>query len=49
MTGDLTPLRTVTHLRGLDLSGAGVTDPTVRADLTDLRYLSLTGRRWTTC
>ncbi|MFF4348156.1 SMI1/KNR4 family protein [Streptomyces sp. NPDC001530] len=45
---DLTPLRTVPHLRGLDLSGADVPDPTVLAELADLRYLSLTPRQWTT-
>ncbi|MFI1398969.1 SMI1/KNR4 family protein [Streptomyces sp. NPDC020681] len=45
---DLAPLRTVPHLHGLDLSGADVPDPTVLAELTGLRYLSLTGGQWTT-
>ncbi|WP_431048017.1 hypothetical protein ACQUSR_29160 [Streptomyces sp. P1-3] len=45
---DLAPLRTVPHLRGLDLSRADVPAPTVLADLTNLRYLSLTGRQWAT-
>ncbi|MEX2980960.1 SMI1/KNR4 family protein [Streptomyces sp. C36] len=46
-TADLTPLRTIPHLRGLDLSRADVLEPAVLADLTELRYLSLTGRQWT--
>ncbi|WP_414504108.1 hypothetical protein [Streptomyces sp. NEAU-L66] len=45
---DLAPLRTIPHLRGLDLSRADAPDPTVLADLTELRYLALTGRQWTT-
>ncbi|WP_405674568.1 SMI1/KNR4 family protein [Streptomyces sp. NBC_01511] len=44
---DLTPLRTVPRLRGLDLSGADVPDPAFLGDLTELRYLSLTGSHWT--
>ncbi|MBO0657437.1 hypothetical protein J1792_33405 [Streptomyces triculaminicus] len=41
-------MRTVPHLRGgLDLSRVDVLDPAVLADLTELRYLSLTGRQWT--
>ncbi|WP_329124658.1 SMI1/KNR4 family protein [Streptomyces sp. NBC_01465] len=43
---DIAPLRTVPHLRGLDLSGADVPDPTVLAQLAELRYLSLTGPQW---
>ncbi|MCX5444003.1 SMI1/KNR4 family protein [Streptomyces nigrescens] len=45
---DLAPLRTIPHLRGLDLSRADAPDPTVLADLTELRYLALTGCQWTT-
>ncbi|MFJ8083250.1 SMI1/KNR4 family protein [Streptomyces sp. NPDC096205] len=44
---DLRPLRTIPHLRGLDVSEADVLDPTVVADLAELRYLALTGRQWT--
>lgn len=44
---DITTLRTVPNLRGLDLSRADVRDLTVLADLTDLRYLALTARQWT--
>ncbi|WP_151772511.1 SMI1/KNR4 family protein [Streptomyces abyssomicinicus] len=44
----LDPLRSVPGLRGLDLCGAEVTDPSVLGDLAQLRFLSLEHRRWAT-
>ncbi|PJE95792.1 hypothetical protein CUT44_21280 [Streptomyces carminius] len=43
---DLAPLSTIPHLHGLDLSGAGTTEPGVLAELAGLRYLALTRRQW---
>ncbi|WP_433709538.1 SMI1/KNR4 family protein [Nocardia sp. CA-084685] len=43
---DITPLRTVSTLRGLDLSKAEVRDLKVLADLPELRYLALRPYQW---
>ncbi|MGK5638625.1 SMI1/KNR4 family protein [Streptomyces sp. URMC 126] len=43
---DIAVLPTIPNLRGLDLSGVHVGDLSVLADLTELRYLSLTAGQW---
>jgi hypothetical protein len=43
---DISPLRTVPNLRGLDLSRAVVRDLTVVADLPELRFLVLQDAQW---
>ncbi|WP_328413105.1 SMI1/KNR4 family protein [Nocardia sp. NBC_00403] len=43
---DITPLRTVSTLRSLDLSKAEIRDLSVLADLPELRYLALRPYQW---
>ena len=43
---DIAPLAGVPRLRGLDLSGADVSDLTVLAGLPELRYLALNTQQW---